>query len=220
MEASQRRKLDKFQREVAFMNENAAEFPDNSPGDVAANLLTDVVTEIETLAAQQISGADDSRQHFGVKEELYEDLMEKIRDMNRAANAFADEIQGIEDKFRLPRNRSQQNILSTAVSFHTDSEPHNAKFIEYGLDTNFRADLLANINAVRQRDDSGETAGESRGEATGGLIDAFRRGTEISRKLDAIVKIKYRSNPGKLAAWAIASHLDRAPQRAPKLQPA
>jgi len=33
-----------------------------------------------------------------------------------------------------------------------------------------------------------------------------------SRKLNAIVRIKYQNNASKLAAWTVAAHLDKAPQ--------
>lgn len=213
MKASQRRKLDKFQREARFMADNAADFPDNSPGDKAANLQIAVIAEIENYAAQQISGMDSSRQETSVKDDYLDDLIEMIRDINRAANAFADEVRGIESKFRLPRSRSQQNIVSTAQSFHTDASPLKAKFIEYGMEGDFLEDLQATINHVKNRDAQADSAAGQQTAATGGLIDAISRGMDISRKLDAIVKIKYRSNPSKLAAWATASHLERSPQR-------
>jgi hypothetical protein len=213
MNASQRRKLDKFQREARFMADNAADFPGNSPGDKAANLQIDVIAEIENYAAQQISGSDSSRQETSVKDDYLDDLIEMIRDINRAANAFADEVPGIEQKFRLPRTRSQQNIVSTAQSFQTDATPLKAKFIEYGLDADFLTDLHDTIDHVRNRSSQADSAQGQQTTATGGLTYAIGRGMDVSRKLDAIVKIKYRNNPAKLSAWAVASHLERAPQR-------
>ena len=60
-----------------------------------------------------------------------------LRQTNRAANAFSDEVAGIEAKFGLPRNRSQQHLPGTARSFAADAGPHEAKFIEYGLPAAF-----------------------------------------------------------------------------------
>ncbi len=37
---------------------------------------------------------------------------------------------------------------------------------------------------------------------------------DYMRSRDKRVRMKFRSNPAKLAAWEIASHLDRAPKRA------
>lgn len=212
MEASQRRKTDKFQREDNFMKDNAADFPADSAGGKTAKEAAALTGTIENLAAQQISGADDSRQHTSVKEDLMDELNETIRNLNRAANAFGDEVAGAEMKFRLPRNRSGQNLLATAKSFAADAEPLKAKFVEYGLDADFLDDLRALIAEVETRNAQADSAGDLRAEATGGLFDAIQKRSAISRKLDSIVKIKYRSNPAKLAAWAVASHLERDPQ--------
>lgn len=222
MKASQRRKLNKCQREDNFMSDNAADFPAGSAGDKTAKECRELTALIENLAAQQISGTDDSRQHTSVKDDLMDDLNEAIHDMNRAANAFGDEVAGAEMKFRLPRNRSRQNLIATAKSFAADAEPLKAKFIEYGLDADFLVELRELITQIETRVAQSDSAGDTRAEATGGIAHAIQRRLELSRKLDSIVKIKYRRDPAKLAAWAVASHLERDPQpkKAPDSNPA
>lgn len=49
---------------------------------------------------------------------------------------------------------------------------------------------------------------------TGGLFDAAHRGMANGRKLNAIVRVKYDNDPQKLAAWTVASHLEKAPKAA------
>jgi hypothetical protein len=113
--------------------------------------------------------------------------------------------------FRLPRNRSGQNLIATAKSFVADAEPLEAKFVEYGLDEDFPEDFGDLIAEIETRTAQADTADDSRAEATGGLMDSIQKRSALSRKLDSIVKIKYRTNPAKLAAWAVASHLERDP---------
>ena len=211
----ERRKLEKFERQQAFMQDNAADFLGGSPGDKAANENTAIIDEMRTLAAQQISGGGSAHQSIGNKDEMLDELMLMIRNINRAANAFEDEVPGSNLKFRLPRNRSQQNIVATARSFHTDATPLKLKFIEYGLEGSFLDDLQSAIDDFDAAGTSADSGEEQRAAATGGLIDAARRGMNNSRKLDAIVRIKYTNNPQKLAAWTVASHLDRAPKPKP-----
>lgn len=219
MKANQRRKLDKFERERRFMIDNAADFPSGSPGRKATAVHISIIEEVESLAARQRSGIDDSRQHTSVKDDHLDDLIEIIRDMNRVANAFADEVPGIEQKFRLPRSRSEKNYLITAQSYLTDAEALKAKFIEFGMDAEFLDDLQAAMLAVKGKGSDADSAVESQSAATGGLLDAIQRGMANSRKLDAIIKIKYRSNPAMLAAWAVASHLEREPRSAVPVTP-
>ena len=45
------------------------------------------------------------------------------------------------------------------------------------------------------------------------LDDALARAVEIVRKLTSLMKVRYANNPGKLAEWAAATHIERAPRR-------
>lgn len=208
----ERRKLDKFEREQAFMNDNAADFPAASAGGKAAVTLTGIINEIHTLAGDQIVGEGSARQSVAGKGDALDEMWMMIRNMNRAANAFSDEVPNIEDKFRLPRNRSQENLAATARAFIADATPLQAKFVEYGLADDFLEQLQADIDAFDAKGTSADSGGEQRAAATGGLLDAAKRGMDVSRKLDSIIKIKYQTNPQKLAAWRVASHLEKAPK--------
>ena len=50
--------------------------------------------------------------------------------------------------------------------------------------------------------------------ASAAMDDAFDRGMDLLRKLDAIMHNKYANNAGVLAEWTTASHVERAPKRA------
>ncbi|HEX8246881.1 MAG TPA: hypothetical protein VF599_01760 [Pyrinomonadaceae bacterium] len=213
MNDSQRRKFDKFQRESVFMSDNAADFPLNTSGDKVAKDLATLIADIQTLDAAQTSGFDDKRQSHALKNSAVGNLRKSLELMSFAAKAFADEVPGTEEKFRLPRSQNEQILLAKARSFHADAAPLEAKFVEYGLPADFLAGLQADIDAFEQAAEAADSAGESHAEATGALTEAFKRGMTLTRKLEAIVKIKYRDNAGKLAAWTSASHLERAPQR-------
>lgn len=213
MEDSIKRKLDKFEREKMFMADNATDFPSGETGAVTAAALSAVIAEIHILAARQVSGASTSAMAFGNQEDALDDLIASIRKMNLAARGFDDEIPGSRDQFRMPRNRSLQNILATARAFHADATPISAKFEEYGLRGTFLDDLQAAIVAVETAAQSADSNVGQRAAATGGLFDAARRGLFLSRKLNSIVRIKYADNPAKLSAWTVASHLERAPTR-------
>lgn len=213
MNDSQTRKFDKFQRESVFMSDNAAGFPANTPGNKKAKELAALITEIQTLDATQTSGFDDKRQSHAVKDTAEDNLREDLEMINFAAKAFADEVPGAEEKFRLPRSQNEQVLLAKARSFLADAEPLEAKFIECGLPADFLADLQADITAFEQAAAAADSAGEAHSAATGALADAFKRGMSLSGKLGSIVKIKYRDNAGKLAAWTTASHLERAPEK-------
>ena len=213
MKDSIRRKFEKFEREKAFFTDNAADFPADKPGGIIAAANAAIVAEIQQLSAAQLSESNVSEQATGDKDELLDRLLLTLRNINRAANAFEDEIPGTDQMFRLPRNRSLANLLAAGRAAYADSAALEAEFINYGMDAAFRADLLALIGTIETAEQRGDSGDEQRGAAVAGLTDAAKRGMNISRRADSIVRIKYSANPQKLAAWAIASHLEAAPKR-------
>lgn len=216
MEDHIRRKQDKFKRQDAFMIENAADFPNGSPGDEFARVNRAVAAEIDELAAQQVSGGSSSRQSIDSKGDDLDRVWEILKSMNGSAIAFDYQEPGSAEKYRLPYNRSEQNILATARAWRTDSESLEAKFVRFGTDAGYREELQTLLTRIEAHNAQSDTNLEKRGEATGGLTDAAKRGMENSRRLDRVVRNVYKNNPRKLAAWIIASHLEAAPKREPK----
>ena len=60
---------------------------------------------------------------------------------------------------------------------------------------------------------SADTFEATRAGATGGLKDAAKRGMKNGDKLNNIVRIKYKDDPQQLAAWTVASHLEKPPKK-------
>lgn len=212
MRGVDKRKLDKFERQQGFFTEYADDFPEGTPGAEVAAINAAIIAEMYALAGDEIS-EDVSRQTDEEDGGLLGEMMMLLRNMNRAANAFEEEIPGTNKMFRLPRNRSAKSLLKAANTFLTDATPLHEVFFQYGLDKTFLTDLqnyITDIEAARQNADAdGEKPAASNAE----LIDAANRGMKNSRRADAIVRIKFGDEPEKVAAWTIASHLERAPKK-------
>lgn len=206
-----RRKLEKGEREQQFMADNAGDFA-GGVGATAAAEQAAVIAEIHTLSGQQVSGGSTSAQMVGNQEDLIDKLIAFLKKMNLAANAFKDIVPGSDTKFRMPRNRAHHSLLAAARAFLADAGPIKSNFIDYGLAATFQADLQQLFEDIEAASDSADSGTATRAAATGGLADAARRLMEIGRKLNSIVRIKYADKPAKLAAWTVASHLERAPK--------
>ncbi|MBX7174939.1 MAG: hypothetical protein K1X72_28440 [Pyrinomonadaceae bacterium] len=206
----QQRKLNTFQAELAFMNDNVADFPTGSVGEKTMTALVQILTQIFALLGEQLSNS--TRQHSSIKADKIQQLTEYLQMMNRAARAMADEVDGIENLFRMPRRRSNDIIVTTALTFYNDSAPYEAKFKEYDLPDTFRADIMTLITEFGTVSTAQDSAGSQKAGATGALIELFKEAGKLSNKLDAIVRNKYRNNAQKLAAWAVASHVEAAPK--------
>lgn len=214
MTGSERRRLEAFIRIRQFGVDNAPDFPAGSIGAAQFAVIAAIIDEIEQFAGDQAAGWGDARQTFATKGTARENLREELYDISQTSRSMQYQFDGIEDKFRMPTNMSDQNMLATARAFYSESLAYDADFQAYGLDKNFRADLLAAIEAFEQSLNPTGSAIDDQVAGTAQIGDAIRRGMIARRILDGVVKNTYRNNVGKLAAWLSASHIERAPKSA------
>lgn len=212
MNKLQIRQLNRGQARRAFFTNNEADFPATSPGGKVAAATGAVIAAIQADAARQTSGA--VSQKTAAKDEDFFKLKKLMRKMNRASKSIAEEITGVEELFRLPYGDSEEAWLAKARAFHANSADYTAEMSEYDLERDtFRDDLLTLVNRIETASTDKDIAEEERGGATGSLKAHFKELGRLGRKSDNIVKNKYEDDPKKLAEWAIASHLDAAPER-------
>jgi hypothetical protein len=219
MNNAHRRRIDKIDRERVFLTDNAADFPAGSPVEKISAIINAKVAIALTKDSALVSTFGDKSQSQSIKGDTRDHLLEEFRDVIAGAVAIGEaDTAGITFKFRMPSPRTEQNIIATADAFFADTAPPlEAKFIEVGLPADFRVQLTNAKNAFQQARDNADSAAEGHGEAVGALDALMREITAHSRQRSAMVKLKYKNNPGKLAAWTIASHLEKPPKPAKKV---
>lgn len=216
MEDKEQRKFDRAERQAAYMTANAADYPANSPGAKVAALINADIVAVREYAAGQAGGASERSQHISSKDDDLDDLKELMKMLDRAGDALEDEFPGIENLFGLPRNRNEHSILAAAQAEYDASAQYETSLIEYDLPATFRADMLDLITSVNAANQAADTSGTASAGSTSGLKAAIARLNQNSKKLDGINRNKLRSNPAKLGAWTVASHLERDPQKKDK----
>jgi hypothetical protein len=207
-----RRRNNTFIRIKQFGLDNAADFPAGSVGAQQFTEMTAVVALIEELAADQTQGSSGARFAFHGKGTARENLRETVTEIADIARSMIYEFPGIDLKFRLGRNLTDAGLLAIANAFLEEAAPYKDDFIRYGLEATFIADLQAAIEAFQQSLGAPGAAIGEQVEATTELDEAVRRGMIARRILDGVVRLKYKNNPGRLAAWTSASHIEKAPE--------
>ncbi len=215
MTDAQRWALEAFERVKQFSLDNAADFAAGVPKNKMDAIKAEIIL-LNGYMADQVSGGASADQAFEVKGTQRDILHSVLRSISDTAKVMEPAFDGIADKFKMPENRSDQNLLATARSWYTLTLPYNANFISYGLAadfrtvlndaaTNFEATITAPITAVDQR-----TAARA-------LIEAsIDRGKAALKILDTVMQNIYADQPGKRAAWDSASHIERpAKKKAP-----
>ena len=213
MNDSHRRKLDKIDREDVMIEDNKADFP---VGSKVAELTTQIAAEkarFIAFDAQQMSGFAGKRGAQDIYNDQRDDLVDLLEEYELAAAALDGERPGTAERFRMPRPRTDDNYIAAATSFFNDSADIADELEEAGLRTGGRAMLVTFRDAFRQTAAERDSSEEEHAEATGGMNDAMQKMMNYSRSRDKFVRLKYRNNPAKLAAWTVASHLERAPKR-------
>jgi hypothetical protein len=113
----------------------------------------------------------------------------------------------------LPREGNDQKLLNAARAFAADLEPLSAFFIGHELPADFLSDLNTDIvNMEAAMNHQANAVGDH--VAAGAAIDeSIEQGMQAVRVLDAIVRNRHANDPAKIAEWASASHVERAPRR-------
>ena len=211
MNDSDRRRYEMQVRANQFGVDNAGDF--TGIGTTKFGELGTLVNDVESKSSAQQSGFGEAAQQFEVKDTCRENLRDEMSDISRTAKSMEYAFDGISDKFRFQRNMPDAAMLAKARAFYDESLPYEADFIAYGLDTDFRKDLKYAADAFEASFSNTASATAEHVAATADEAAKVREGMVIVRILDGIVKNKYANDPGKLAAWLSASHVEKAPKK-------
>ena len=205
--------MEKLDREDGFYDENAADFPAASPVAVLTAQIKPKMAQALALDAQLATESGERRAAQEAKSAARDALVALLEDGSTAAVGIGSSAPGIAAQFRVPRDRTDQNLIAAATAFASDAAAHETEFVNIGLDADFRTQLTdLRDQFITARDDWNTEVAEYGG-AAHALDELFREMMALSRQRSAAVQIRYKNNPQKLGAWTIASHLERAPKK-------
>ena len=173
-----------------------------------ANLQTGI-TNFEQKSAAHGTGMSDARQgttSVSAARDALEDRLDLMRGLAK--------VMGLADKFPRPQKGNDESLLQTADIYATNAATMTAEFIAHEMPPDFLAQLAADKAEL-------QTALAERANAVGDHISAREEldnardycVTQV-RDLTPLIKVRYANNPGKLAEWAAASHIERPAQKA------
>jgi hypothetical protein len=175
--------------------------------------LGGVVTELEGYAAAQSTGRGTARQGTTSKSVARDAIMEDLEMLRRTARAMSFVMPGLEDKFRIPRNPSDEELLETARAFLAQAEPIKNEFIQREVPEHTFPGLQQNIGFFQNALDEQFTGRGESVAAVAAIDAAIEHGSNILRQLDPIARNKLHNDPATLAAWLSAKRVERAPRR-------
>ncbi len=196
-----------------FGDENVAFFPPNSLGGELFARIKAAVAKLASNLAQQISGSTSAQQGTATKSLAREALRDNLDRLRRTARVMSKTVPGIESKFRIPRNSTDQELIGTAQAFAADALPLKNDFIRFAMPANFLDELSEHIADFQTALSHQQSGIGTRVMATASIDDEQEEALDAKRQLDAIVRNTFHDDAARSAAWTSASHVERAPRR-------
>lgn len=213
MFVTQRRRYEMFLRVQDFILARVSFFPAASVAGIIFASLQVIITTIAGLAGEQISAKGNLGMASDVRGDARDVLYVMLMEISGMARSLSYVVNGLERKFRMPYNRSDQNLIAAGRAFAADAVEYEAQFIDMKLDEDFIAKLIAATDALEQAYAEADTAEQSKIGSTASFAPHVAAGMIAVRRLDPIVKRTFRNDAAALAAWTFAKHVERAPQR-------
>lgn len=213
MDDSQNRRHEMFMRVKDFGARFTNDFDAHGLGAELFTQLETVVDELNGHAATKVSSAGQAREGTSTRAAAREALREDLMAMNRTAQAMSEDTPGLDEKFRLPRGNNDQNLLDAARAALADAAPLQAAFISHEMPADFLTKLEEHIADLEEAMTKQSSGVGTRISANAAIDETVSLGNAIVRKLDAIVRNRYRGNEPTLAEWTSASHTERSPRR-------
>jgi hypothetical protein len=210
MTDEQRRVLDAFIRINQFGIDEGASFPPIGVTTFAE--LGVIIDNVQASGTEQMSAVGDSGEQFELKGIKREVLRNYVSVTSRTAKSMRYAFPGIEEQFKMPRNRTDADILASGRAFVVNGNPIKSDFEAYGLSGSWFGDMSTAADEFEATFGPAAAAQADRAEATAEIQDWVVQGMRLRRILDGIAKNIFANNPGKLAAWLQASHIERPPK--------
>jgi hypothetical protein len=199
-----------------FRTTEAARFPAGSYALELATTLDGIIDALETNASAQASGMRAVQEGGTSKAAARDELRRDLEAISRTARIMAMTMPGLEDRFRMPRDVKDQELLTVARIFAEDALPLQAEFVKRGLPANFIDDLNADIEVFEQSVARKIQGTEAHVAASAAIDELIERGTKVVRELDVMMRNTLADDPATLAAWMSASHVKRPPRKQEK----
>jgi len=216
MDNSEMRRFDMFTRLRDFGAEHADAFPATTLGGRSFAEINAVVEALTSQTVAQSSGLAAARQSISGKATARAALRDELEMITRTARAMAIDTPGLDDKFRLPRSDAGQALVTASRTFRADAEPLKAEFIAHDMPEDFLETLDSLIGDFEQTLVSRHQSAAAHVAASATIDAEIERGMNAARRLDSIVRNKFHNDPGLLAAWESARHIERVPHKAAK----
>lgn len=207
------KQMEMFIRVSEQRPEFALACPEGSHGAELFDGLAEVTEAFRSSAYEQSRGQSSVRESSGNVAATRDELVRQLDAIRKTVGVLNPKSPGLEDKFRSTHGVNDQDLITLARTYGNDAFPLRAELIKLGLGPDFINDLDVAASAFDAALNERTQKRGHRIAATAELDQHVKRGLQLVRELDVLVRNVYAKDPTKLALWESASHVEKLPRR-------
>lgn len=209
MNARNLNEFDMLKRVNRFILENPI-VPANAQITALGGNIIATIAAFEAAATAQANGRGGVVGGVRTKRSKGKELREYLKDVARVGRALDPETHpGLAARFVLPRNRAYATVTASARSIIEAATEVEAEMIADGLPATFLADLNTLLEEFEDAVDAKIDSLQTQVGGTFGVRVRAAQGMKAAKKLDAIFRAIFRTDPVKLGVWKHARHVER-----------
>ncbi len=204
---------DAFNRILDVLPVEFADLPKNSEAAAAAADLQTQYGIIISESGAQSGFAGAGKSGTAVRAVARLSIEDYLSTLSRTARSLSRTMPGFDKNYPASSRLDNTELLNEARAVAAKALADEAIFIGRGLTSEFITSINGFIADFDAAQDVSNVADGSRGAAVGSKNDAYEKGLDDVDVINDFIRNFYRSQPAKLAAWKIASHVERSAKR-------
>ncbi len=204
---------DMYRRALAALDAEFDDLPADSLGAEAADELRAAFAIIEQKSGAKMNLDGAAQAGTAQRGAARRNLQEFLRILADTANTIARRKAGFNQQFPSPAGKNDRELLNDARAAAPVAVAGKADFIRYGLKEPFIQSGADLITAFETSFAATDEALASRGAAVGSKKEAVEDADDAFDDLDRYIRNHYSDQPEKIAAWKIATHIERSPSK-------
>ncbi|MBS1797340.1 MAG: hypothetical protein JSS81_26190 [Acidobacteria bacterium] len=209
----ERRELDMYKRALACVAADFADLPRESAGARAGEMLRADVALIDEQSGLQSGYDGAAREGTARRRVARAALRECLKRFAETARTIARQRPGFAERYPSSSGSNDERLLADARSVAAALDADRAEFTALGVADEYIDATNAKVEAFGAAVAQTGASRGGRGAAVSARTNAFETAENHFATLDTYIKNRYFNDPARLAAWRIASHVERAPRR-------
>lgn len=210
------RERDAYMRSIVCVETELTDLPRDSEGFKAYTELKAAVADINERSAAQADGDNTKTSGTAQKNVTRREAKRLYKGIADTAKTIARKNPGYDEFFRSASNKTDEQLFAQFRAASDKAAEKQADFLRLGKRENFLVKFNHAVEAFSAALTTQSAGGSKRGAAVAGIDEAFDRAEDAFESLDRFIRNYYEDEPQKIAAWNIASHVERASKKKKK----